>query len=200
MSSKSHLKQGIHHSNCPKRFCPMSYIVEESAIASLGRQMVNSHASIHCRTHASTQTQVNTKTIVNISLIALCNVLALRQRRTHKHTLHVCLHTHRHTHMHTHTDTHTSGHTHSHAHTHTHEHTNLAIDIVVHSYARIKVVSARLGRLGDVALAAVGRARVQDDEHAVERLPVSWSMTTTASELCVKKRKFYFTPVEIQSL
>ena len=70
---------------------------------------------------------------------------------------------------------------------HTHTHTNLAIDIVVRSYARIKIVSARLDRLGDVALAAVGRARVEDDEGAVQRLPVSWSLTTTASELRVEK-------------
>ena len=104
--------------------------------------------------------------------------------------------THTQTHSHAHTHTHTCTHTHSHAHTCT----NLTIDIVVHSYARIKVVSARLGRLGDVALAAVGRARVEDDEGTVERLPVSWSMTTTASELFVKKRKFNFTPVEIRSL
>ena len=103
MSSKSHLEQGKHHSNCPKRFCPISYIVEESAVASLvktnGKQP-REHPPLSTRKHKHKSTQ---KTIVNISLIALRNMLALRQRHTHTQTHATCMFTYTQTHSHAHT-------------------------------------------------------------------------------------------------
>ena len=75
---------------------------------------------------------------------------------------------------------------------------NLTIDIVVSIYTRIEIVSAGLGRLSDIALAAVGRAWVEDNQCAIQRLPVTWPLTTTARELCMKT--ITTSPLEMQNL